>query len=126
MITAEYAVTFAREWIAAWNAHDLDRILSHYTDDVEMSSPIVAQLTGEASGTLRGKPAVRAYWGTALAAHPELHFDLVEVYFGAHSLTVTYRGHRGLAAEVFWLDAQDKVYRAAAHYLGPASRGTDE
>ena len=28
---------FAAEWIEAWNAHDLDRILSHYTDDFEMN-----------------------------------------------------------------------------------------
>lgn len=27
---------FAHEWIAAWNAHDLERILAHYADDVEL------------------------------------------------------------------------------------------
>src|ERR1700723_3107179 len=38
MMTSELALRFA-EWIAAWNAHDLPRILSHYADDFEMSSP---------------------------------------------------------------------------------------
>jgi len=38
----EAAERFAREWYAAWNAHDLDRILSHYADDVEMASPLVS------------------------------------------------------------------------------------
>lgn len=33
---------FAAEWIEAWNAHDIDRILSHYTDDFEMNSPLIA------------------------------------------------------------------------------------
>ena len=30
---------FAAEWIEAWNAHDLERILAHYADDFEMASP---------------------------------------------------------------------------------------
>ena len=25
---------FAAEWIAAWNAHDLDRILAHYAEGI--------------------------------------------------------------------------------------------
>ena len=28
-ITREFAEGFAGEWIAAWNAHDLERILAH-------------------------------------------------------------------------------------------------
>jgi ketosteroid isomerase-like protein len=46
------AIRFAKEWIAAWNAHDLDLILAHYTDDFEMSTPFIAKLSGEPSGTL--------------------------------------------------------------------------
>jgi len=55
MITKEFAEHFAREWIGSWNTHDLDRILSHYTDDFEMSSPVITKITDEASGTLKGK-----------------------------------------------------------------------
>jgi len=28
----------ASEWIAAWNARDLERVLAHYTNDAEMTS----------------------------------------------------------------------------------------
>ena len=28
--------TFPDEWIAAWNSHDLDAIMSHYADDVTL------------------------------------------------------------------------------------------
>jgi hypothetical protein len=116
MLSKDFALHFANEWIAAWNAHDLERILLHYTDDFEMSSPVIAQLAGEPSGTLCGKPAVRAYRAKALAQHPDLHFDLMAVFTGAGSVTLTYRGHRGMGAEVFWFDAGLKVSRAAAHY----------
>jgi len=35
--------TFAREWIAAWNAHDLERVLAHYSPDIQLSSPVAAE-----------------------------------------------------------------------------------
>jgi ketosteroid isomerase-like protein len=117
MITKDFAVRFAEDWIASWNSHDLDRILSHYTADFEMASPIIARLMNVASGTLHGREAIRAYWETALAQLPELRFELVNVFVGAASATIMYRGHRGLSAEVFWFNGEGKAYRAAAHYL---------
>ena len=36
------AKRFAREWIEAWNSHDLDAILSHYATDVVLTSPVAA------------------------------------------------------------------------------------
>jgi len=36
MLTVDF-VSHAQEWIAAWNAHDLERILAHYADDVELT-----------------------------------------------------------------------------------------
>jgi hypothetical protein len=121
-VTREFALEFAAEWIAAWNAHDLERILSHYTDDFEMSSPVIVQLVGEPSGTLKGKATVRVYWSKALARLPDLHFELEGVYAGAASIVIHYRGPRGASAEVFWFDAEGKVDRAAAHYVEEVTR----
>jgi hypothetical protein len=116
-LTREFADEFAREWISAWNSHDLDRILSHYADDFEMSSPYIAQIAGEASGTLQGKTAVGAYWKLALTRMPDLHFQLVATLVGARSITLYYRGARGMAAEVFFFGSDGhKVVKAAAHY----------
>ena len=53
MMQKGFAERFAREWVEAWNAHDLERVLSHYEDDFEMSSPIIATLMGESSGKLK-------------------------------------------------------------------------
>ena len=52
-----------REWIAAWNSHDLERVLALYTDDAEMTSDKIQALGFEASGTLRGKDRLGEYWG---------------------------------------------------------------
>jgi ketosteroid isomerase-like protein len=77
MITKEYAKKFADEWIAAWNSHDLARILSHYANDFEMSTPFIPKLMGIPGGSLKGKEAVGAYWGKALEKMPELRFELI-------------------------------------------------
>lgn len=73
------AQQFAQEWIDAWNSHDLERILGHYSDDLEMSSPVIVQIAGEATGRLTGKKAVGDYWHTALGMIPDLHFELIAV-----------------------------------------------
>jgi SnoaL-like domain len=112
-----FAERFATEWIDAWNAHDLDRVLSHYANNFEMSSPYIVALAGEPSGTLVGKSAVGAYWRKALSLFPDLHFDLISVLAGANSIALYYKGARGrLVAEVFHFDASRKVAKAFAHY----------
>jgi hypothetical protein len=111
-----FAERFAKEWVAAWNSHDLERILAHYDDDFEMSSPIITALVGEPSGRLRGKTAVGAYWAKALQSIPNLRFELLTALAGVNSIIVYYSGHRGLAAEVLHFGPSGKVREAFAHY----------
>ncbi len=119
MISQANAERFAAEWVAAWNAHDLDRILGHYADDFEMSSPRIVQFMGEPSGKLRGKKAVGAYWQRALQMRPDLHFRLLDVFAGVDSVCIRYESLGGQhAVEFFELDSDLKVRRAAAHYAG--------
>jgi hypothetical protein len=108
---------FVQEWLHGWNSHDLDAILAHYRDDMEMSSPYIAQMAGVASGRLKGKAAVRAYWAQALQKIPDLRFEHVATYVGAGSLALQYHGALGKeVVEVFEFDAEGRVARAAAHY----------
>lgn len=116
MIDKEFAQHFAREWIDSWNSHDLDRILSHYSDQFEMSSPVIIQVVNEPSGALKGKGAVGAYWAKALQLIPDLRFELVSTLAGVNSITLYYKGARGFAAEVFHFGPDKKVVRAYAHY----------
>jgi hypothetical protein len=116
-ITKEWAEAFATEWIEAWNAQDLSRVLSHYTDDFEMSSPFIIQFANEPTGRLSGRERVRLYWQAALQRIPHLRFELLHVFPGASSVVLYYRTSFGrLAAEVLFFDEQGLVYRATAHY----------
>ena len=116
-MTREEAVRFAEGWVAAWNAHDLDRVLSHYADDFEMTSPFVVTVAGEPTGTLRGKERVGAYWRRALERFPDLHFEVLDVLAGVTGVAIYYTSVMGLrACEVFSFDARGKVCKVAAHY----------
>lgn len=108
---------FADHWIGAWNSHDLEAILSHYTDDFEMSSPVIIEAMSEPSGMLKGKEIIRIYWSKALIKYPGLHFEKLHVLAGANSVTIIYHGVRGLSAEVFHFNQSGKVHAAYAHYL---------
>ena len=113
----EQAEEFAEEWISSWNSHDLERILSHYEDDFEMSSPVIVQTMNEPSGCLKGKEAISVYWTKALSRHPDLQFEKLHVLAGANSVTIIYHGVRGLSAEVFHFSDTGKVSSAYAHYI---------
>jgi ketosteroid isomerase-like protein len=120
VISREFAASFAAEWIAAWNARDLPRVLSHYSEDFEMSSPLIIEIAGEPSGCLRGKEKVRAYWQAALnrnPGNPGLHFELLDVFVGANTVVLHYRRNSGnRAAKILFFNKEGLVYRAAAHY----------
>lgn len=117
MISLTQAQTFARAWVDAWNSHDLDRIMSHYADDFEMTSPFIVGVMHEPTGTIKGKENVRAYWIKALERLPDLHFELIEVLASVDSITLYYHAVLGQrAAEVLFLNDNGKVRRGIAHY----------
>lgn len=117
MISQDWAEQFAQEWVDSWNAHDLERVLSHYTEDFEMSSPFIVAFTGEASGTLKGKDRVGAYWRTALQRIPDLHFELLKVFVGVNSISIYHRAVLGkLATEVLFFNPDGKSHKSFAHY----------
>lgn len=117
------AAEFAREWIGAWNSHDLDRILAHYQDDFEITTPMIKLTLGGDAGTLKGKEAIGAYWRAALDKVPDLHFELLDVTEGVDSLAVYYKSILDkLAAEVMFFGEEadehgnQKVARVVVHY----------
>lgn len=108
---------FAEEWIAAWNAHDLERILSHYADDVEFQSPFISKLLGHADGRLSGKAAMRDYFARGLNAYPALKFEHIMLYPGVSSCVLQYRSVNDLlAAETMEFNIAGQISRALAHY----------
>ena len=77
MISIKQAFTdkFSHNWVQAWNSHDLNKIMTHYTDDFEMSSPVIRKIMNIKSGKIKGKIEVRTYWEKALSINPDFHFE---------------------------------------------------
>jgi predicted ester cyclase len=116
-MTKEEAQQLANDWIAAWNSHDLDAILSHYDDAVELTSPVAAQLLGRPDGKVVGKPELRAYFQRGLTAYPDLHFQLHDVLCGLNTVVLYYTNQKGThSAEFMELSPSGKVTRVIAHY----------
>jgi len=109
----------AAHWIAAWNRHDLDRIMEHYSDAIELTSPVAARLLNDPTGTVSGKPALRAYFARGLAFYPDLKFELLDTMWGLGSLVLYYRNQNGTkTGEFMEVGADGKVTRVVANYAG--------
>ena len=119
MIDADKAQTFAREWVKAWNDHDLEAILSHYAEDVVFHSPRIRVVTGKDVDSVSGKAALRAYWGGALERLRNLYFEIDQVMAGSDALTILYTNERSQqVAETFVFSRDGKVVRSIAAYTG--------
>jgi hypothetical protein len=116
-LTADEARQFAQEWIEAWNAHDLERILSHYDDAAELTSPTAARLLGLPDGTIRGKEGLGAYFQKGLQAYPGLRFELKDVLCGVRSVLLYYTNQNGThTGEFMEISPSGKVTRVVANY----------
>jgi ketosteroid isomerase-like protein len=98
-------IAFSRQWVDAWNAHDVEAVLEHFHDDVVFTSPVALRLLPETGGVVRGKPALRHYWTTALTQVPNLRFTVEGVYQGIDTVVIAYRNQDdGLVNEVLKFD----------------------
>lgn len=95
MIGLDRARRIAEEWVAAWNAHDLDAILSHYAETLEFTSPLIAQRLHRPDGTIRSKAELREYFALGVGAGSALKFDLLDTVPGVDSIALHYSNHRG-------------------------------
>lgn len=126
MIGRQQAEDLAREWVEAWNRHDLDGIMAHYADDIVFTSPFVETLANEPTGTLHSATALRAYFSKGLTAYPQLRFELLAVLTGVSSVTLCYRSVKDkLATEVMTLNADGLIARVQVHYRDGDSQTTD-
>lgn len=116
-MTRDEAWNLANHWIAAWNNHDLDAIMTHYEDQVELTSPVAAKLLGAPDGRVVGKANLRAYFQRGLDAYPELRFGLEDVLWGVNSVLLCYTNQKGTrTGEFLELSAAGKVTRVVANY----------
>jgi hypothetical protein len=108
---------FANEWVSAWNSHDLDRVVSHYEEDVVLTSPRIKLILGKEDATIRGKSALRDYMGMALKRVPDLRFTLDRAFSGINSVVLEFHTNDGRhGAEFMEFGRNGLVSRVSATY----------
>ncbi|MBB6109162.1 SnoaL-like domain-containing protein [Mucilaginibacter lappiensis] len=107
----------ALDWIDAWNKRDIDRIMTHYTDDVVFYSLTVTKRWGIADGKIIGKEKLRAHFLKGLELAPNLYFEFVDMLSGTDGITIIYKRETGaLVADVAVLDENGKATLVKAYY----------
>ena len=69
----------AQQWVAAFNAHDLEKLLSLYDDNAEHFSPKLKIRKPETNGLVTGKDALRDWWQDAFDRLPSLHYKVTSL-----------------------------------------------
>jgi hypothetical protein len=112
------ARAFAEHWVSDWNAHDVDALLAHFTDDVVFTSPVAIRVLG-GDGVVRGKEALRKYWSEGIRLIPDLQFEVLALYVGISTLVINYRNQAGgVVSEVLTFDGP-LVSEGHGTYLAP-------
>jgi hypothetical protein len=116
-LRAKKATEFAASLVEAWNSRDLDRIVTHYSEDVVFSSPLVRIIGGADSNSIRGRVALRSYFSAALRKFPSLRFRLRAVYAGDQAVILLYHSVNGLVAcEKLKLNEKGQIIRVWVYY----------
>lgn len=63
-LTRKAMMNFVRSWVAAWNRHNADSVLSHFMDESVFVSPVASKYVG--SPVIGGKSELSRHWHAAL------------------------------------------------------------
>ncbi|WP_130735686.1 nuclear transport factor 2 family protein [Flavobacterium sp. J27] len=69
----------AVRWFEAFNAKDLDKLLSLYDDEAKHYSPKLKVKQPETNGLIHGKKAMRVWWQDAFDKLPTLHYKVTSL-----------------------------------------------
>jgi ketosteroid isomerase-like protein len=113
----------AESWTEAWNARDLDSLMSHYADNVVFMSPTVVMRDGEPSGVIHGKAALTEHFREGLESFGSaVKFTLLDACVGVRGYALYYQRETGAKVIVAKrLDEHDKIIEARVHYHSPRS-----
>jgi len=77
MISSTHQIASA--WFAAFNEHDLEKLLALYDDDAQHYSPKLKVRQPATNGYIQGKTALRSWWQDAFDRLPSLRYDVLSI-----------------------------------------------
>lgn len=117
MLTTEQ---IAHEWIDAFNAQDINRLVGLYAEDAEHFSPKLKVHKPETNGLVKGRPALHDWWQGAYHRLPTLYYKLQTVTASPERVFIEYirevEGEEDMAvAEVFDVKDGQIVFSRVYH-----------
>jgi predicted SnoaL-like aldol condensation-catalyzing enzyme len=89
-MTSQKNLSIAHAWFEAFNAHNLEKLLSLYDDEAEHYSPKLKIRHPETSGLVTGKKALRTWWQDAFDRLPTLNYKVTSLTANSDRVFVEY------------------------------------
>jgi ketosteroid isomerase-like protein len=89
--TAAQNITIAQQWFEAFNAHDLEKLLSLYAEDAVHYSPKLKIRMPETEGLIAGKASLRNWWQDSFDRLPGLRYHPTNFIANDASVFMEYR-----------------------------------
>lgn len=90
-----FAKKFSKDFINSWNSHDIEKIISHYAEELEFKSPLVVKRYSDPNGTIYDREKLQEYFLIGLTNNPKLTFKFKQLLLGVNGLTLYYENARG-------------------------------
>ena len=78
-MTTQKNLSIAHSWFEAFNAHNLEKLLSLYDDEATHFSPKLKTKHPETNGFVSGKLALYTWWNEAFTQIPTLHYKVTSL-----------------------------------------------
>ena len=85
--------SIAREWIDAFNSHDVDRLVSLYDENATHTSPKIRALHPETGGKLIGRAQLAEWWRDSNRRIPGLRYQTVHIIADDERVIIEYLRH---------------------------------
>jgi len=83
----------AHNWFAAFNAHDLEKLLELYDENAQHYSPKLKIRLPETQGLIKGKEALRSWWKDAFDRLPSLSYEVIKLTADTEQVFMEYTRH---------------------------------
>jgi ketosteroid isomerase-like protein len=92
-MSAQNNKQIATKWFEAFNAHDLEKLLSLYNDNAQHYSPKLKIRIPETQGLIKGKKALREWWKDAFDRLPSLQYEVIKLTADDEQVFMEYIRH---------------------------------
>lgn len=92
-MSSEQNKNIAQRWFNAFNAHDLEKLLSLYDDNAQHYSPKLKIRQPDTQGLIKGKAALRAWWQDSFDRLPTLRYDVQKLTADDEQVFMEYTRH---------------------------------